>query len=274
MEVNDKTGDITPPIEPGTDQETLEDFILGGMRVFQPRHGYRFSIDAVLLAYFADIKPGESVMDFGTGCGVIPLILAWREENAAITGIDILPAAAKRAERNVLLNGLSHRIKIIQGDIKDIQNCLTRNSVQVVLSNPPYWKKNEGKISQNEEEAMARHEIGMELKDVVQAAGYLLSVGGRFYIIQRSDRLPELLKLLAESDFYPARIRMVHSLAEQPAKMLLVEAFKSKKARFTVSPPLIIYSAPGVYSPEVSAMYTHSKNDSEEISRRQEAGVK
>ena len=237
------------------EDESLDDLILGGMRVYQPLDGYRFSIDAVLLAFFAEIKPQEKIVDLGTGCGVIPLILAWREPNITITGIDIIDSVTERAERNVQLNGLSPRIRIIQGDVKNIEHFQPKHSAQVVLSNPPFWKKGEGKVSIHKEQALARHEIEMQLMDVVSAAAYLLSSGGRFYIVQRSERLAELLLLLAEANLYPSKLRTIHSFWDQSAKMVLVEAVKNTKAKLSISSPLIIYMAPNVYTPEIQAMY-------------------
>ena len=170
-------------------QDTLDDLLINDLKVFQARQGYRFSIDAVLLAHFPELEAVKNIIDIGTGSGVIPLLLSQRTR-ANITGIEIQEAMAARAAKSVELNNLEGQINIIRADINRIQNLLPAGCADLVVSNPPYWKKGEGKLSANPEEAVARHEIALTLEQLIRQAAYLLVPRGKLALIQRADRLP------------------------------------------------------------------------------------
>lgn len=237
------------------EDETLDDLIIGGLKLIQPRKGYRFSIDAVLLAHFATLEKVKQAVDLGCGNGVISLLLAARSSDLKITGIEIQEQMAERAKRSVEYNRLLQQVQIIKGDFCQINKHLLPESVQLVLSNPPFYVKGQGRISQNPEEAFARHEIAMTLDDLVSAAYYLLSPGGSFCLIHRCERLPEIINSCVAHRLLPVRLRAVHSFQEQEAQLILIEAQKRERGPFRMLPPLIIYERAGVYSEEVMNLY-------------------
>jgi Predicted O-methyltransferase len=235
--------------------ESLDDLILGGMKIIQPVHGYRFSLDAVLLAHFVELSGVNKIIDLGTGNGIIPILLAVLAPGPSITGVEIQPVMVDRARRSIDLNGLTHRIAIIQGDIRQIDKLLARGSADLVLSNPPFWKQGEGHLSNNAEEANARHELTLNLTELVDRGAYLLRPGGRMTIIQRAERLEEALELFRCHQLYPKRLRLVHSYVDRKASLYLLEGMKNRPGRLEILAPLVIYEKPGKYTEEITQYY-------------------
>ncbi len=138
----------------------------GRLKLIQSRTGYRFSIDAVLLSEFVSIKKGDKVVDFGTGCGIIPLVLLLRRPVRYVFGLEIQEGLARQTNRNALLNGFSHKMGVIRADIR--RPPLTPASVDVVVCNPPYRRKESGRLNPDQQRAIARHEILASLDDILK----------------------------------------------------------------------------------------------------------
>lgn len=235
-------------------EESLDDLILGDMQVIQSTRGYRFSLDAVLLAHFPE-SPFSQVVELGGGSGVISLIMAWRQPQANFHVIEIQPAMAERAGRSIALNGLTERIRMIEGDVNHIQQLLPRECADLVVSNPPFWKKGEGKISSNPEEAIARHELQLTLEELVQSGVYLLKQGGKMTIIHRADRLDEAMDIFRRHKTPVRRMRLIHSFIDKEARLVLIEAEKNRTGPLRLMPPLIIYDRVGEYGAELKQIY-------------------
>jgi tRNA1Val (adenine37-N6)-methyltransferase len=236
-------------------EETQDDLILGNMKIIQAARGYRFSLDAVLLAHFSELVGVSRVIDLGTGSGVIPTILAVRAPEMRISGVEIQPAMVDRARRSVNLNGIGDRVEIIQADIKEIKKSLPGGCAELVLSNPPFWRKGEGHISINPEEAIARHELYLNLDQLVEQGVYLLCQGGKMAIIQRAERLAEAMDIFRRYNLSLKRLRMVHSFVDRNAGLVLLEGQKNRPGSLNILPPLIIYDKPGEYSDEIQQIY-------------------
>ncbi len=234
--------------------ETLDDLRSGGLKVIQKKDGYRFSLDPVLLCAFAKIGVSESVVDLGTGSGVIPLLLARRSEAARITGVEIQPELADRARRSLMFNGLQDRVAIVERDLRELRGALDPQSCDVVLSNPPYRRVDTGRTAPVAERAAARHELAGGLDDFLAAAAYLLGQGGRFYIIYLAERLAELLAAMSRQRLEPKRLRSVHSRSGEPARMVLVEGRRNGRPGMMVEAPLYVYDGEN-YTAEVLAIY-------------------
>ena len=232
---------------------------MGGLQVLQARKGYRFSLDPILLCYFAEIPAQARVADLGTGSGIIPLLLQHHGKGREFLGIERQPKMAGRAHRTVALNGLQERIKIVQGDIC----CLPSEwqaSFDAVVSNPPYRKQNSGRVAKDEERAAARHEMAGSLCDFLQSASFLLKKGGSFTLVYLVDRLAELLAEMRRLQLEPKRLRLVHPRAGEPANLLLIEGRKFGKPGLEVAPPLYVYQGPGRdYTAEIVRLYESRK---------------
>ncbi len=234
--------------------ETLDDLRLGGLKIIQRQDGYRFSLDPVLLCSFARIAAEDTVVDLGSGSGVIPLLLARQYGATRVVGIERQPGMVDRSRRSVQLNGLEKIITIRDGDLRQIRSLLDAESAQVVVANPPFRKPESGRVSPQSERAQARHEVAGDLKDFVAAAAYLLGTGGRCYFVYLAERLAELLDLLRQAGLEPKRLRCIHSRAGQPARMVLVESRRGGGLGLTIEAPLYVYDGEH-YSAEVLSCY-------------------
>ncbi len=238
--------------------ETLDSVCGGEVKVLQRRRGYRFTLDPVLLAHFAVYEAGVvrgRLMDLGTGCGIIPLILTRRLGCESITGLELQPRLFSLAERNVHLNRCEREVSLVRGDIRCVDRLFPKASFSQVLCNPPYRAREQGRISLDMEKALARHEISCELRDVVHAAAYLLNCRGSFCVVYPASRLSELMAVLRAEKLEPRTARMVHSRAGRPAKLVLMHAVKRAPSGLTVLPPLVIHADDEqAFSREVSAM--------------------
>ena len=233
------------------------DTLKNGYKIIQDSERFQFGIDAVLLADFAGkgLKAGESVIDLGTGTGIIPLLMAKGCEAAAFTGLEIQKDSADMAARSVALNALEGRIRIINGDLKDAGKLFPRHSFNVVTCNPPYMIDAHGKGNELDALTIARHEVLCTLEDVVAAADSLLATHGRFFMIHRPFRLPEIFSSLEKHKMEMKRMRLVYPFAGKEPNLVLIEARKNAKRRLTIEPPLVVRNDDGEYSVEVQNIY-------------------
>lgn len=237
------------------DGERLDELDRNGYRIIQDPKRFCFGMDAVLLAGFAKVKPGEKVLDLGTGTGILPILLEARTKGASFTGLEIQPESADMAARSVRLNHLENKVHIVNGDIREADRLFGAGSYHVVTSNPPYMTDLHGIKNPNEAKAIARHEILCTLEDVVSQAAKLLAPCGRFYLVHRPFRLAEILTCLCSHGLEPKRMRLVHSYEDREPNMVLIEALKGGRSWMTVEKPLIIFEKPGVYRSEIREVY-------------------
>ncbi len=235
--------------------ETLDIIFRERLRIIQPKDGYRFSIDAVLLAGLTRSRPQDRVVDLGTGCGVIPLLLAVQQRVAHITGIEIQESLVSMAKRNVRINNLSHLIHIVQADLKKVKGDMVEGPVSLVVSNPPYGNLGCGRLSPHAEKAIARHELLANVRDVVGAAARLLPHKGRLALIYPVKRLPSVLKELSLGGFAPKYLTFIHTTLNSAAILVHLESIKGGGEELRVSKPFAIHQSDGNYTDEMSAMY-------------------
>jgi tRNA1Val (adenine37-N6)-methyltransferase len=234
---------------------TADAFFNGGITIRQHRSGYRFSIDAVILAAHACPRAGEAVVDLGSGCGVIPLILAYRNPDIRIYGIEVQRELAEIARRNVSDNDMAARIVIRQQDMKLLTAGMVAGPVDLVVSNPPYRCPHSGRLNPDWQKAVARHEISVALADVVESARRILKTSGRFITIYPAERMADVILQMRTSRIEPKKLRTIHSDRASGAKLVLVEGVKAVNPGMKILPPLFIYTRRGVYSREVQKMF-------------------
>ena len=238
---------------------TEDAFFDGAITVRQQRYGYRFSIDSILLAGHVQPKYGDRVVDLGTGCGIIPLILGFRNPNIRIYGIEIQKELADLAAMNVSLNHMENQIEILCNDLKELNNGPVKLPVDLIVCNPPYRRTESGRINPSRQKAVARHEIKVTLKDIMTAARRILKVSGRLIMVYRSIRMTDLLFQMRSFDIEPKWIRMVHSFQGDSAKMILVKGIKGAGAEIEIAAPLYIYNRDGTYTKEAEKMLLGAK---------------
>ncbi|MDI3534037.1 MAG: tRNA1Val (adenine37-N6)-methyltransferase [Thermosediminibacterales bacterium] len=235
--------------------ERIDDLVCKNLKIIQNPKSYCFSIDAVLLSNFVTVKKGETVVDLGCGTGVISLLLSAKTPAKKIYGIEILDTVADMAERSVKLNGLEHKIEILSMDMKDAPQKLGRGKYDVVVSNPPFREIGTGKINPDPVKACAKHELFVNLEGVISAAGMLLKKGGRFFLIHRTRRLPDIFCYMKKHKIEPKKIKFVHSTFDSPPNMVLIESVKGGNPEMKVLPSLYIYKEKGVYSEQIMSVY-------------------
>lgn len=224
--------------------ESIDNFMDGRLKLIQSRTGYRFSIDAILLSEFATIKKGDTVADLGMGCGIIPLLLFLTKPVGYAFGLEIQDVLAGQTARNIRLNNLSQKTSVIQGDIRNPP--VKPGAADVVVCNPPYRKKQSGRINPDRQRAIARHEIMASLDDILAAAEYILPEGGRLAMIYPAERLTDLMLKMRRSGMEPKRLRIIYPGMEFEAKLAMVEANRGGKSGLKILPPLI---GQGDYTP-------------------------
>ena len=210
---------------------------------------------AMAVVSLLEPKPGEKVLDLGTGTGIIPILLAGKTKAGHLTGLEIQEESADMARRSVLYNQLEDRVSIVEGDIKEAGQLFDLASFDVITSNPPYMTGNHGLTNPELPKAIARHEILCTLEDVIGTAEKLLKPGGKFFMVHRPFRLAEILVQLSLHHLEPKRMQLVYPYVDREPNMVLIEAVRGGNPRMTVEKPLIVYDRPGVYNQEIYDIY-------------------
>ena len=223
----------------------------GGLTVIQQKKGYRYSIDSYLLAAFVDEPECSSVLEIGSGSGVISILLAGVKK-LFMTGVEIQPKLASMSERSVKMNGLEEKVKIISGDIKDYFG----GPFDAVIANPPYRPIGCGRINPGDEKAMARHELMLTLEQMLSCANRMINEDGRFYAIYTAWRLPDMLCTMRNSNIEPKKIIMIHSHVGSRSSLFLVKGVKGAGFELNIEKPLIIYSEQKKYTREIQELFS------------------
>src|SRR5574337_148422 len=225
--------------------ESLDDLAISGLKVIQSLTGFRHSIDALLLAQWAAPRPTDRVLELGCGNGAIAFLLARLHPDIRIVGLEIQSALADRARRGAQLNGLQHRIEIVEGDLRRMKGLLPAESFDMVLCNPPYRELGRGRLSPDPEIRQAKHELTATLQEVIAAIRYLLAPNGRACLIYHASRLADLLSSLRAVRLEPKRLRLVHSYPGAEAELCLIEARRDGRPGLQILAPLFVYQARG-----------------------------
>jgi tRNA1Val (adenine37-N6)-methyltransferase len=234
--------------------DTIELLCDEKLKIVQKKNGYRFSIDAFLLANFVTLKRGERLLDIGTGCGIIPIYIAKRGYTNFMLGVEIQDDLFNLALKNKTLNNIN-QIDFFKGDIKKHAKTLKKTPFNVVVSNPPYTKKGSGRASPGESRYIARYESRLDLSGLLSTAASLLNNKGRFYIIYPTRRLGELVNTAGLNKLELKRLRIVYPHRNEEANLLLAEFIKNSGAGVKIEKPLYIYEN-GRITEEVRKYYT------------------
>ncbi len=244
---------MTTPAAPRPDGgETLDAFYHGRVRVLQRKKGYRFSVDAPLLADFIRTREEDQALEIGTGSGIIALLLSVKPFRR-LTALEIQPGLADLARRNVALNGLGDRIEVAEVDLRTYEPGRT---FDLVFSNPPYIKKATGFLSASAEKSAAKHELHGTIGEILEKATAWLAPGGRACFVYPEKRRPDLLASAAKSGLGVRRLRFVHPRDGEPANLFLVELGKGEgSGEPELMPPLVLYGPDGRYTPAAEAVF-------------------
>ncbi len=255
--------DVIPPARkvPLTDGlplpgERLDDLARDGMRILQKADGFRFGMDSVLLASFAAERArGALAADLGTGSGVLPLLVCARQPKATFDAIEIQPDIAGMARRSVSLNGLDARIRVHAMDVCDAPARLGYEKYDLVVSNPPYGRRDAVLLSPDTARRTARHEGEADIGDFCRAAFSLLRNGGYFAVVFPAPRLLELMDAMRAARLSPKRVLLVHPSPDKAPNLALVDAGKAARPGLHFLPPLFVRGEDGRETEGLRAMY-------------------
>jgi len=235
----------------GEGATTLDSICRGELALEQPRAGYRFNVDAVILADFAARLPQTaSVVDLGAGVGVVGLLLARRWPEARVCLIELQPELAALAARNVERNQLGGRVEVRCVDLRDSASWPLPPPA-LAVSNPPFYRLGRGHTSPRRQVSQAKHELTCTLEALLDVAAAGLAPGGRLALIHAAERELELLAGLRARGFAAERVRRVLPLPDRPPARVLVCAERGGAGQLALAPPLVVELSPGVYSPEL-----------------------
>ena len=227
--------------------EVLND-ILGykNRKIYQDTDCFSFSLDSVMLANFATIRLRDKLIcDLGCGNGVIPLILSLRT-NKNIVGVELQKKLSDMAVKSVNLNNLSEQIKIINMNMKDFVNSEYFESFDIITCNPPYFKVNDKNyFNDSYEKMIARHEIEINLSELLLVVNKLLKNNGNFAIVHRPERLMEILSEFKKNHIEPKRIQFVHEKLSKGSTLVLIEGQKNGNDGLKIENPIIMYNEDG-----------------------------
>lgn len=232
------------------EDETLDCFYMGRILVLQKKKGYRFSVDAPLLADFIQTRPEDEILELGTGNGIISLLLSVKPFKH-ITALEIQESLADLARRNVQINSLGEKITVIHADLRKFQ---PEKKFNIIFSNPPYIRKGEGHLSSSEERSVAKHELKCDIFDIMERAGKLLTKKGRAYIIFQAKRKKELLQAAAQNGLKVESIRFVCPRKGNPPNQILT-SFSFSSVQETVLPPFVLYDEKGKNTDEAEEIF-------------------
>ncbi len=235
--------------------ERVDDLQRNGLKILQNPSSFCFGMDAVLLADFVTLRPRDKVADMGTGTGILPVLLSQKEKTATFHAFDIQPDMADMASRTMEMNGLESRVHVHAMDMRDAYTLLGRESMEVVVCNPPYGKQGSVLQSETQPLLLARHETDCPLRDVAAACGAVLKNHGRLFMVLPAPRMLELCDVLREKRLEPKRLRLVCAKADRAPYLVLLEAVKNAKPALHWLPPLVVYHADGTETEELKRIY-------------------
>ncbi len=229
--------DYQPVLSPDEKIDTVNEHI----RLIRRKNGLTFGTDAYLLAAFVRPQPHDTVVDLGSGTGILPLLLLARNKVKNAVAAEIQECFADLIRRNAALNGMSERLLVLCTDVRSLSPADTCGEVALVVANPPYMKATTGKRNEHDEKFIARHEVFGGIGDFCNAAARVLKHGGRFVCVFRPDRLTDLLRAMHDARLEPKRMVFVHADEASEPSSVLIEAVKGGSPSLRVGPPLLLY---------------------------------
>ena len=242
------------------ENERIDDLEHDNLKIIQNKNGFCFGIDSILISDFAkDIKNNSVGADLGTGTGIIGILLSAKAKIKKIYGIEVQKDVADMARRSVELNGLENKFEVLNINIKNIGEKIERESLDFVVTNPPYKKLDTGKVNENEYKYISRHECSANLEDFISTSKYLLKDKGTLYMVHRPERLADLMELMRKYKIEPKKIRFVYSMVNKDASLVLIKAVKNARQFLKIEKPLIIYDENGEYTDEIYKIYNKER---------------
>lgn len=241
--------------------ERIDDLEYKGYQIVQKEDGFCFGIDAVLLSDFAkNIKPNSMVMDLGTGNGILGILLCAKTKLKKIYGIEVQKEICELAKKSICLNQLESRFEVVHCNVKELLSKYEKQTIDAIVTNPPYQKKNTGLTGTSSYQNIARHEIEAELEDFIKISSQLLKPKGELYMVHRPERLVDLIANMRKYQLEPKQLRMVAPMLGKEPNLVLIKAVHNGKPFLKIDKTLYVYTQEGNYTDEILEIY-HKKEE-------------
>lgn len=238
------------------ENERIDDLEFKGLKIIQNEKGFCFGMDSVLLSDFAkNMKNNSTVLDLGTGTGIIPILLCGKTNLKKVVGIEIQQDVANMAKRSSQLNNLQDRFEVVNTNIIDLKNIYEKQSFDVIVTNPPYKKENTGITNENEAKLISRHEITANLEDFISISKDLLKDKGEFYMVHRPERLVDILSLMRKYKIEAKILKFVSPNKNKEPNLILIKGIKNANSFLRVEKNLYVYNEDGKYTNEILKIY-------------------
>ena len=227
------------------------------LKIVQNPEWFSFSLDSVLLPNFVTLnKDVKNILDLGTGNAPIPMILSTLTEKATIYGVEIQKDVFEMAQESIKINNLQSRIKLINNDMKRLDQYFEPNFFDVIVSNPPYFKLEElSKKNTDEHKTIARHEEKITLSELIQIAKKYLKNNGVFAMVHRTDRLIEIIEEMRKNNIEPKKIQLIYPKVNTNSNMVLIEGKKNGNPGLIIKEPLFIHNDEGEYLDDINKLF-------------------
>lgn len=238
--------------------ERIDDLQYKNLKIIQDKTGFCFGIDSIILSDFVNnVKKGNTVIDLGTGTGILGILLCKKTELGNIIGIEKQKDVAEMASRSVKLNDLQDKFTIINEDIKNIipKKIIQKSTVDIIVTNPPYKELKDGIINENEKKMISRHETSAKLKDFIEISSQMLKDRGTLYMVHKPERLADIIYFQRLHNVEPKEIRMVYPSKGKDASLVLIKSIKGANKFLKVDKPLFIYDENGKYTSDITKIY-------------------
>lgn len=224
-------------------------------KLIQNPDWFCYGVDAVLIANFAKLKKGAKAADLGTGTGIIPLILKHKYSPELVYGIEVQPEVAELAVKTVEINGLEEFIKIVNVNVKNASELLGKETLDAVVTNPPYVGRGEGIKGSEQIKAIARHEIEGTLEDFIKCGAELLKDRGDFYMINRPSRLVDVIELSRKYRLEPKELQFVQPAEGKKPNIFMIHCVKYGRPELKFLDPICVYNDKGEYTQKILEIY-------------------
>ena len=239
------------------EDERIDDLQLKGLKIIQNPKWFCFGIDSVLLSDFVNnIKNNSFVLDLGTGTGILPILLCGKTNLKRVIGIEVQQDVAEIAKRNIELNNLKDRFNVINDNINNIDKYFGKNEFDVIITNPPYKKNNDGVKNENKQKLISRHEILATLEDFIKVASYCLKDRGSFYMVHKVERLVDIICYMRKYKIEPKRLRFVFTNEKSKPTLVLIEGIKNARPFLKIDSNIYIYNEDGEYTTQIKEIYS------------------
>ncbi len=238
-----------------TETPTSRDSLLGGrVTILQPAAGYRVAIDPVLLAAAVPAKPGETVLDAGSGTGAAALALAARLEGVRVTGLEAAEGLVALAGESARESGLSDRVAFIEGDLLTPPPDFEPGRFDHVMANPPHLAAGSGNLPSDQAKLKATVEGAAVLGDWLRFSLAMVLDGGTVTVVHRFDRRDEVVAGLSEETGGIVVFPLWPKKQGEGAKRVIVQGRKGENAETRQAPGLVLHQDDGAYTPEAEAV--------------------